>query len=462
LWLWEAPVTEPGKPQRLPRRVCRLTKVNLTTGEGAVVCHYAISPHQGWVGESVAASDDGSRLAWIGREAGTGRTAVFVREPATEWTPITVPSDSEVILPTWSRDGTAVLCLSESKLRPNVMDALALRVPHPPAVARADLLVRSAIEITQSADGRLVYIVTQKPATGECEIVSLTWPALDRRTLTRAHGLGHVSEARDTGELAFVAPGASAKDAATTVVCRLRRGSKPSATAVVLRGPVHVAEVSPDFEWIAVARADVGPTASGRKWDEFAVYSVESGASEQLAGLSGKRVDLAEWVTRDVLLVVEGGERVWLVSQKGEPGGIGPLVIRETPVQLPSADQQSLYRLAMLWQAVAMYTTDNAGTMPRLEDGASAYAELAEYAQSPDILVNPHDGEFYGVNTSLSHKKITYLRAKSDTILFYERRPRAGGQRSVVFLDGRVCQVSADEWRGLRAGANKRTNRPAG
>ena len=111
----------------------------------------------------------------------------------------------------------------------------------------------------------------------------------------------------------------------------------------------------------------------------------------------------------------------------------------------------SLSNLKNLGLAVQMFLADNHDVMPDMTDAVAVLEELGEYVKNDDVFFHPETGEPYGVNSSLSRRRLVDFGYPTSIAVFYEESPAEDGTRGVAFLDGHAARVSAGKWRRIKA-----------
>jgi hypothetical protein len=125
-----------------------------------------------------------------------------------------------------------------------------------------------------------------------------------------------------------------------------------------------------------------------------------------------------------------------MVSGGGEPTGGSP---------------ESLSNLKNIALAVQMYLADYEDVMPDMTDMVAVMDELGEYVRNDEMFFQPDTGQSYGVNTSLSQKRLAEVRDPVSVAVFYEEEPGDDGTRGVAFLDGHAARVSPEQWEEIKA-----------
>jgi hypothetical protein len=116
--------------------------------------------------------------------------------------------------------------------------------------------------------------------------------------------------------------------------------------------------------------------------------------------------------------------------------------------QTPSQPADSLRTVAV---ALAMYAEDHGGALPPMDKPDAFRKALDDYVESADMLKDPETKEYYGINPSLSGKKVKQIENPSKTIVVYQAKPGKDGKRGVVFVDGTIRRLTETEWTELKA-----------
>ncbi len=104
--------------------------------------------------------------------------------------------------------------------------------------------------------------------------------------------------------------------------------------------------------------------------------------------------------------------------------------------------EPNLRDLAM---AVQMYATEY-DALPPMESMDAAKAALIEYVPGGETFTDPMTGKPYGVNSSLSRKRVADIPDSASAVVFYQTQPGPDGMREVAFLDGHTQRVSDADW----------------
>jgi len=125
-----------------------------------------------------------------------------------------------------------------------------------------------------------------------------------------------------------------------------------------------------------------------------------------------------------------------MMSGGGEPAG---------------GSTESLSNLKNLALAVQMFLADNEDVMPDMTDALAVLEELGDYVKNDEVFFQPDTGQAYGVNTSLSQKRLAEIADPVSIAVFYEEEPGDEGMRGVAFLDGHAARVGETEWEHIKA-----------
>jgi hypothetical protein len=110
----------------------------------------------------------------------------------------------------------------------------------------------------------------------------------------------------------------------------------------------------------------------------------------------------------------------------------------------------SLSNLRTIGAALLLYTQENQGVLPPMDDWKTLKPLLITYAPRDDFFVRPRTKELYRANASLSGRKLAEIVRPGIVVAFYEAGPAPDGTRNVVFLDDKAKRVSAAEWGKLK------------
>jgi hypothetical protein len=128
--------------------------------------------------------------------------------------------------------------------------------------------------------------------------------------------------------------------------------------------------------------------------------------------------------------------------------------------------EANLRNLSQIGMALLQYAQDYDETLPPMQSATSTeqlrrlerapmqettvQQSLLPYISSLDIFLHPATGQLYRSNPALSRKKLRHIITPTATVAFYEAAPDAEGKRAVLFVNGRVQQVTATEWKQFR------------
>ena len=112
---------------------------------------------------------------------------------------------------------------------------------------------------------------------------------------------------------------------------------------------------------------------------------------------------------------------------------------------------ESLSNLKNLALAVQMFMADNEDVMPDMTDMVAVMDELGDYVRNDEVFFQPDTGQAYGINTSLSQRRLAEVRDPVSVAVFYEEEPGDDGTRGVAFLDGHAARLSREQWEEIKA-----------
>jgi len=104
--------------------------------------------------------------------------------------------------------------------------------------------------------------------------------------------------------------------------------------------------------------------------------------------------------------------------------------------------------------ALDMFTGDHDGILPPMDKPEAFAKALDDYVENADMFRDPETKESYGLNPSLSGKKLAQIKAPAQTIAVYQTAPGKDGKRGVVFVDFSVKRLTEAEWTDLKAKSN--------
>jgi len=107
--------------------------------------------------------------------------------------------------------------------------------------------------------------------------------------------------------------------------------------------------------------------------------------------------------------------------------------------------------LKMVAAALQMYTADYDGALPPMNKPEAFRKALDDYVENAEMFRDPETKEFYGINPTLSGKKIKEIKDPAKTIAVYQVKPGKDGKRGVVFVDGSIKRLTETEWTELKA-----------
>jgi hypothetical protein len=107
-------------------------------------------------------------------------------------------------------------------------------------------------------------------------------------------------------------------------------------------------------------------------------------------------------------------------------------------------------RLRILSLALEMYIEDYSDQLPPMHSHTQFERVITPYVLSGVICYDPETGLPFGLNPSLSHRKLSTIRNPSEMVVFYQPKPNPyTKKRWVVLLDGRMIQVDGRAWQRL-------------
>ena len=98
-----------------------------------------------------------------------------------------------------------------------------------------------------------------------------------------------------------------------------------------------------------------------------------------------------------------------------------------------------------------MFLADNEDVMPDMTDTVAVLDELGAYVRNEEVFFQPETGQAYGINSSLSQKRLAEVADPVSIAVFYEEEPGGDGKRGVAFLDGHAARVGEAEWEKVKA-----------
>lgn len=101
--------------------------------------------------------------------------------------------------------------------------------------------------------------------------------------------------------------------------------------------------------------------------------------------------------------------------------------------------------------ALKMYTDDYDGVLPPMNKPEAFRKALDEYVENAEMFRDPETKEFYGINPTLSGRKIKEIKEPGKTIAIYQVKPGKDGNRGVIFVDGSTKRLTETEWADLKA-----------
>ena len=111
-----------------------------------------------------------------------------------------------------------------------------------------------------------------------------------------------------------------------------------------------------------------------------------------------------------------------------------------------TAEEVSVDNLQRIGGALQAYLVDSDGVFPNMPNPMVAKNELLPHLSQAAAYVHPETQEPYVANPILSRKKLAHIPNQPMFAAFYEARVGADGKRGVLFVDGNVKRVTAEEW----------------
>lgn len=106
----------------------------------------------------------------------------------------------------------------------------------------------------------------------------------------------------------------------------------------------------------------------------------------------------------------------------------------------PGSSAESLSNLKNIALALQMFLADYDDAMPDMTDMVAVMDELGDYVRNDEVFFQPDTGQAYGVNSSLSQKRLAEVADPVSIAVFYEEEPGDDGLRGVAFLDGHAAR----------------------
>ena len=126
---------------------------------------------------------------------------------------------------------------------------------------------------------------------------------------------------------------------------------------------------------------------------------------------------------------------------------LGAIAFAYSPQHTPKDKMEAttcLSNMRQLGLAMMMYTQDYDNTLPPLKDNVHVQKLLFPYLKNKSLFTCPTTKTAYQVNSALTSKKtrkgqgirLATILNPAQTVIFYETKPHADGQRSIGYLDG--------------------------
>ena len=117
----------------------------------------------------------------------------------------------------------------------------------------------------------------------------------------------------------------------------------------------------------------------------------------------------------------------------------------------PGGSADSLSNLKNIALALQMFLADYEDVMPDMTDMVAVMDELGDYVRDDEVFFQPDTGQAYGVNSSLSQKRLAEVADPVSIAVFYEEEPGDDGMRGVAFLDGHAARMTEAQWEEIKA-----------
>jgi len=431
--------------------VLRVVKLDLKTAKATVESEHPYPLPSGVFFLQVAVSPQGARQAMIGNPSGD-ESQVYVRGEAANWAPVTPAHKGTVFLLRWSPDGNAIAYLLMAG-RQGTQAAVASM--YGPGEQPTERVVTPedchSVDIAWADSDRLCHVARWPSGEDVLEVVK--WPSLERRTVFTASSLGRLSVAQDSRDTLFLVTPQGEVDpehpqTAQSDVYRLTPDGQVEQTAAVLDSVPFCMAVSPDGDRLAAAPRTPEPEAWRIPYGRgLVIYSLRDGTSHAVDALQDKDVFSVDWVLGGRAVLAAEPNGVWLIPAAAGASPTGTYDVEEAPPSpAAEADRQSRKNLQALGMALLTYMADHGDRYPQMSSMETVRQALAPYRKSEDVFEDPRTGEPYGVNMSLSGKRLVDVDDPFDTVVFFETTPTEDGGRNVTLVDGSVAHLSADKW----------------
>jgi hypothetical protein len=127
------------------------------------------------------------------------------------------------------------------------------------------------------------------------------------------------------------------------------------------------------------------------------------------------------------------------------------LIASRSAMSSPQPAPSQPDNLEIVAMAFDMYTGDHDGVLPPMDKPETFREALDDYVESADMFRDPETKEFYGINPSLSGRKLKEIEDPAKIIAIYQVKPGKDGRRGVVLVDGSIRRLTEAEWTDLKA-----------
>lgn len=100
--------------------------------------------------------------------------------------------------------------------------------------------------------------------------------------------------------------------------------------------------------------------------------------------------------------------------------------------------------------ALDMFGADHEGALPAMDKPEAFRKALDDYVENVEVFKDSETKDFFGVNPTLSGKKVKEVKNPAETIAVYQVKPGKDGKRGVIFADGSIKRLTAAEWTDLK------------